>query len=116
VLNRDTANKLTISSPLEAHKSRHIVFALTALDNGFDNPLFAAVELDYTDADEDPTGEGARDAQKLLVFYELDLGLNHVTRRWSERCDNGTPLLCFPALSCALLRFPALSFSHCRLL
>jgi splicing factor 3B subunit 3 len=89
VLNRDSANNLTISSPLDAHKSRHVVFALAALDNGFDNPLFAAVELDYTDADEDPTGEAASEAQKQLVYYELDLGLNHVTRKWSEPCDNG---------------------------
>jgi splicing factor 3B subunit 3 len=97
VLNRDSANQLTISSPLEAHKSRHIVFALAALDNGFENPLFAAVELDYTDADEDATGEGASEAQKLLVFYELDLGLNHVTRKWSEPCDNGAVrLFLFP--------------------
>jgi splicing factor 3B subunit 3 len=89
VLNRDSANNLTISSPLDAHKSRHVVFALAALDNGFDNPLFAAVELDYTEADEDPTGEAASEAQKQLVYYELDLGLNHVTRKWSEPCDNG---------------------------
>lgn len=91
VLNRDSGNQLTISSPLEAHKARHIVFALAALDNGFDNPLFAAVELDYTDADEDATGEGASEAQKHLVYYELDLGLNHVTRKWSAPCDNGAP-------------------------
>ena len=34
VLNRDTAANLTISSPLEAHKSHTICFALTALDMG----------------------------------------------------------------------------------
>jgi hypothetical protein len=34
VLNRDTAANLTISSPLEAHKSHNICFALTALDMG----------------------------------------------------------------------------------
>ena len=71
VLNRDSANKLTISSPLEAHKNRHIVYALAALDNGFDNPIFAAIELDYTDADQDPTGDAAAEAEKQLVFYEL---------------------------------------------
>jgi splicing factor 3B subunit 3 len=94
VLNRDSANQLTISSPLEAHKSRHIVFALAALDNGFENPLFAAIELDYTGADEDPTGEAASEAQKMLVYYELDLGLNHVTRKWSQPCDNGAQFGC----------------------
>jgi hypothetical protein len=52
VLNRDSAANLTISSPLEAHKSHNICFALTALDCGFDNPTFAAIELDYSDADQ----------------------------------------------------------------
>jgi splicing factor 3B subunit 3 len=57
VLNRDSAANLTISSPLEAHKSHNICFALTALDCGFDNPIFAAIELDYVDADQ-VGGEG----------------------------------------------------------
>ena len=52
VLNRDSAANLTISSPLEAHKSQNIVFSVCALDMGFDNPVFAAIELDYTDADQ----------------------------------------------------------------
>lgn len=51
VLNRDAAANLTISSPLEAHKSHTLVFSLAALDCGFDNPIFAAIELDYADAD-----------------------------------------------------------------
>ena len=89
VLNRDTSANLTISSPLEANKSHVITFAVCALDCGLDNPQFAAVELDYGDADQDPTGEAAAEAQKHLVFYELDLGLNHVVRKWSEAIDNG---------------------------
>ena len=52
VLNRDSAANLTISSPLEAHKSHNIVFSITGLDCGFDNPVFAAIELDYSDADQ----------------------------------------------------------------
>lgn len=51
VLNRDSAAHLTISSPLEAHKSHNIVFDICGLDCGFDNPVFAAIELDYSDAD-----------------------------------------------------------------
>lgn len=54
VLNRDAAANLTISSPLEAHKGHTLVFALTGLDMGFDNPVFAAIELDYADADQVP--------------------------------------------------------------
>ncbi len=30
------------------------------------------------------TGEAAAEAEKKLSFYELDLGLNHVVRKWSE--------------------------------
>jgi splicing factor 3B subunit 3 len=52
VLNRDASANLTISSPLEAHKSHNIVFSIAALDVGFDNPVFAAIELDYSDADQ----------------------------------------------------------------
>jgi hypothetical protein len=51
VLNRDQAANLTISSPLEAHKSHNLVFSVTGLDMGFDNPIFAAIELDYAEAD-----------------------------------------------------------------
>ncbi|WIA12061.1 hypothetical protein OEZ85_012138 [Tetradesmus obliquus] len=93
VLNRDSAANLTISSPLEAHKSHNIVFSMTALDCGFDNPVFAAIELDYADADQDPSGEAAAAAQKHLTYYELDLGLNHVLRKWSDPVDNGANLL-----------------------
>jgi hypothetical protein len=52
VLSRDAAANLTISSPLEAHKSHNITFSVTALDCGFDNPIFAAIELDYSDTDQ----------------------------------------------------------------
>lgn len=52
VLNRDNAANLTISSPLEAHKARHVVFAVCGLDCGFENPVFAAIELDYENADQ----------------------------------------------------------------
>lgn len=93
VLNRDTAARLTISSPLEAHKSHTIVYSICGVDCGFDNPIFAAIELDYSEADQDPTGQAANEAQKHLTFYELDLGLNHVSRKWSEQVDNGANML-----------------------
>ncbi|ESW14695.1 hypothetical protein PHAVU_007G009600 [Phaseolus vulgaris] len=93
VLNRDTAARLTISSPLEAHKSHTLVFSICGVDCGFENPIFAAIELDYSEADQDSTGTAASEAQKHLTFYELDLGLNHVSRKWSEQVDNGANLL-----------------------
>lgn len=93
VMNRDASNRLTISSPLEAHRSHAIHFALVGVDVGFENPIFASLELDYADADADPSGTAAREAVKTLVFYELDLGLNHVTRRWSEPVVRSANLL-----------------------
>ncbi|QDZ20127.1 subunit 3 of splicing factor 3B [Chloropicon primus] len=93
VLNRDSAANLTISSPLEAHKSRNIVFSIVGLDCGFENPIFGAIEMDYGEAEQDPTGEAAKQARKHLTYYELDLGLNHVVRKWSEPCDNGANML-----------------------
>lgn len=41
VLNRDTASRLAISSPLEAHKSHAVIFHTCGVDVGFDNPIFA---------------------------------------------------------------------------
>ena len=84
ILNRDAQARLTISSPLEAHKSSTVVFHMVGLDIGFENPLFACLEIDYEEADNDPSGEAALKTQQTLTFYELDLGLNHVVRKYSE--------------------------------
>ena len=44
VFNRDSSARVTISSPLEAHKSNTLCFDLCAVDNGFDgSSLFLLV-------------------------------------------------------------------------
>ncbi|KAI9279118.1 CPSF A subunit region-domain-containing protein [Sporodiniella umbellata] len=93
ILNRDSAANLTISSPLEAHKSHAIIHHITAVDVGFENPTFACLEVDYGDADADPSGEAAQTVEKILTYYELDLGLNHVVRKWSDVVDRKANLL-----------------------
>ncbi|KAI0916430.1 pre-mRNA-splicing factor rse1 [Taiwanofungus camphoratus] len=93
ILNRDAAANLTISSPLEAHKNNSIIHNIVGLDVGFDNPMFAALEVDYSESDQDPTGDAFNNAEKLLTYYELDLGLNHVVRKWSEPTDPRANLL-----------------------
>lgn len=93
VLNRDSQANVTISSPLEAHKPQTLVFAMTALDVGYDNPIFAALEVDYSEADQDPTGQAYEQIEKVLVYYELDLGLNHVVRKWSDPVDRTANML-----------------------
>eukprot|EP00158_Paraphelidium_tribonemae_P008248 Partr_v1_DN28525_c1_g1_i1_m73348 putative Splicing factor 3b subunit len=84
VLNRDAENRLTISSPLEAHKSHTITFDVKALDVAFENPLFAAIEYDYVDFDRSVEDAEPEPPVKMLTLYELDLGLNHVVRKWSQ--------------------------------
>jgi splicing factor 3B subunit 3 len=93
VLNRDAQLNLTISSPLEAHKPGAIVFAVAGLDVGYENPIFAALEVDYTEVDQDPTGQQFETLPKTLVYYELDLGLNHVVRKWSDVVDRRSNFL-----------------------
>lgn len=93
VLNRDAQAELTISSPLEAHKAQTLVFALVGLDVGYENPVFAALEVDYTECDQDSTGQAFDDLEKHLVYYELDLGLNHVVRKWTDPVDRTATIL-----------------------
>lgn len=56
ILNRDAEARLTISSPLEAHKSNTLVYHMVGVDVGFENPMFACLEIDYEEADADPSG------------------------------------------------------------
>jgi len=60
---------LTISSPLEAHKQRAIIHSMVGVDVGFENPLFAALEVDYGESDQDPTGEAFNSAEKVSCCY-----------------------------------------------
>lgn len=87
ILTRSGQMDIAISSPLEAHKPQTLVFCLIGLDVGYDNPMFAALELDYSSAEADPSGEALHELKKELVYYELDLGLNHIVRKWSEPVD-----------------------------
>ncbi|KAF5628518.1 pre-mRNA-splicing factor rse-1 [Fusarium sp. NRRL 25303] len=91
VLNRNAQAELIISSPLEAHQHGVLVLSLVALDAGYLNPVFAALEMDYSWSDQDPSGQETPNVE--LVYYELDLGLNHVVRKWSETFESTASLL-----------------------
>ncbi len=54
---------------------------MVGLDVGFENPQFACLELTTDKIDEDPN---EKIPNKVLTFYEVDLGLNHVLRK---HCD-----------------------------
>ncbi|KAJ3376539.1 Splicing factor 3B subunit 3, partial [Entophlyctis sp. JEL0112] len=91
ILNRNASNQLTISSPLEAHKAQTLCYHMVGVDVGYENPIFAAIEVDFADSDQDSSGEAFEAIEKVrmvvLTFYELDLGLNHVVRKWSDAVD-----------------------------
>jgi splicing factor 3B subunit 3 len=78
---------MTISSPLEASKTQVMCFHMVAVDVGFDHPIFACLEVDCSELDQDYSGDAFKDIQKVVSYYELDLGLNHVVRKWSEQVD-----------------------------
>lgn len=84
---QEKENAVLISSPLEAHKSQTLVFSLVALSVGWENPTFATLEVDYTDCDHDPSGAAYENVQKKLVYYQVDLGTNHVVRSWTDTVD-----------------------------
>jgi splicing factor 3B subunit 3 len=91
ILNRDSAARLTISSPLEAHKSHTINIHMVGVDVGFENPIFATLEVDYADVDHDPTGKEFDDLHKNLTFYEVHTSCAHtailgpITDEWVGR-------------------------------
>ncbi|KAF6743064.1 hypothetical protein DFP72DRAFT_859615 [Ephemerocybe angulata] len=65
ILNRDAAANLTISPPLEAHKSNAIIHRIVRVDVGFENPMYAALEVDYSESDQDRTGEALNRTEKV---------------------------------------------------
>ena len=47
VVHRDASGKITLASPLEAHRPRTLVYDVVGLDNGYDNPIFGCLEVQY---------------------------------------------------------------------
>lgn len=48
---------------------------------GIENPQFACLEIDCGDPDQSFSAVNTGKIQKILTFYEMDLGLNHVIRK-----------------------------------
>jgi len=87
IVNRNPEGAIVISSPHEANQWASLCFGICALDTGWEHPVFAALEVDYTDAESDPSGEMYERREKQLVYYTVDLGLNHVVKSWSDTVD-----------------------------
>ena len=82
ILNRNSENQLTISSPLEAHKSHTLNIDIAGVDVGFEkNPLFAVIESEYGDYDDADAPVKTGEVSKKLTYYELEIGINHVVRK-----------------------------------
>lgn len=47
---------MTISSPLDAHKSHTLTYDMVGVDVHFENPLFACIEADYGEVEEKDSG------------------------------------------------------------
>ncbi|KAJ2715833.1 pre-mRNA-splicing factor rse1 [Coemansia spiralis] len=78
VVTRDADAAVVLASPLEANRAQTACVDVVGVDVGYENPLFAALEIDY---------ESSGGGDRSLVYYELDLGLNHVVRKWSTPVD-----------------------------
>lgn len=80
--------KLELSSPLETFSKQTLTLQMCAMDTGFENPMFAAIECDYNASQQDNGHvDDDRDIDKpslLLNYYELDQGLNHVVKHKSN--------------------------------
>lgn len=90
ILNRDASSHLTISSPLDCHKSHTMVHHVTALDVGYENPIFMSLESYLQAPGQDSISESER---MVLIQYELDLGLNHMVRKSQLSVDRSSHFL-----------------------
>ncbi|GEQ70430.1 hypothetical protein JCM33374_g4107 [Metschnikowia sp. JCM 33374] len=78
----NTRGMLELSSPLEVTSKNFLTLSLCALDTGYENPLWAALEIDHSDYNSKTYN---RESSPLMLnLYELDQGLNHIVRRRSK--------------------------------
>lgn len=68
-----------ISSPIESSMRHILTLNMCALDTGYENPVFAAIECSYDDQNNNRL-PFALD----LNYYELDQGLNHLVKRKAD--------------------------------
>lgn len=66
---------------------------MCGVDVGIENPQFACIEVDYGEADSTFAPVVTGEHQKMLIFYEMDLGLNHVVRKYSTPVDNSAHMI-----------------------
>lgn len=70
-----------LSAPLQSVEKDVFTLQVCALDTGFENPVWAALEIEH---------------QKMLNYYELDQGLNYVVKRGLPIYESANHLVPFP--------------------
>ncbi|QLG74140.1 hypothetical protein HG535_0G00250 [Zygotorulaspora mrakii] len=90
VLNTNNDDRtLAIQSPLEANRPNMLTLDTAACDVQYENPCFASIEIDTADNNE-----------VHLVFYVLDLGLNHIVKRADFKIETSANFIMgLPSLS-----------------
>lgn len=70
-----------------------MIFDICGVDVGYENPLFAVIEVDYGEIDEKDSTIHTGKIEKMLTYYEMDLGLNHVVRKYKDPIPESAHLL-----------------------
>ena len=71
---------VTLSSPLLVDRARVITFDSVSVEVGTENPVFACLEVDYGELEDDNDGQTtANSSRKMLSYYKMDLTLNNVS-------------------------------------
>lgn len=83
----ENGSSIALSSPLTISTKNNLTLSVCALDTNYENPMWAAIEVDYTES---------KSALLLLVYYELDQGLNHMVRRKSKHSLPSSATLLIP--------------------
>ncbi|CUM65419.1 uncharacterized protein PRCAT00003057001 [Priceomyces carsonii] len=90
-------NKLELSSPLEAIERHTLTLKMTALETDFEDPLFVAIECDYSKYSETSQYDPEK-SSLLLNYYKFDQGLNHIVKEKREDIPGSSnELIALPA-------------------
>jgi splicing factor 3B subunit 3 len=93
-------SKKIICSPIEVHKTNTLITDIQALENYYENPFFASLEIDLAEAHKNLTC--TRDnvefqiydlKKKYIVFYEFDIGLNILITSFLDKITHNTHII-----------------------
>jgi len=71
-------------------KKKKLKFSLKdicGVDVGFENPVFACIEIDYSEVDQDSTGDALESTQKVSFYYLYFIFENQIIQKKKKiRC------------------------------